>query len=165
MKRRSCCAASCLDAIAGAEDLLFKVEVEVDVGRRDKEVNHARLCPRRTCMESPRPVKDMPHLSDRQGHLTHARKHSTRPSQWAARYCPKAVTATKQPCVSHDLQGTSRSLLLEGKARLNTIKHPNQLAALRYASAPTPQSQPQCALHALRRALLRSSGPWTARLS
>jgi hypothetical protein len=30
--------------------------------------------------------------------------------------------------MSHELQSTNRSLLLEGKARLNTIKHPNQLS-------------------------------------
>jgi hypothetical protein len=54
--------------------------------------------------------------------------------------------------MSHEMQGTSRSLLLEGKARLNTIKHSNQLVALRCAAVPIPRSQPQCALHALRRA-------------
>jgi hypothetical protein len=41
-------------------------KVKVDAGRRDKETNQARLRPRRTCMASPRPVKDMPHLNDRQ---------------------------------------------------------------------------------------------------
>jgi hypothetical protein len=95
----------------------------------------------------------------------HASKAYDLRSLRAARYCPKVGTATKQPAMSHELQGTSRSLLLEGQARLNTIKHPNQLVAFRCAAAPTPRSQPQCALHALRRARLRSSDPWTARSS
>jgi hypothetical protein len=94
----------------------------------------------------------------------HASKVCGLRSSWAARYCPKVGTATKQPGMFHELQGISRSLLLEGNVRLNTIKNPNQLA-LHCAAAPTPRSQPQGALHALRRARLRSSGPWTARSS
>jgi hypothetical protein len=139
-----------------------KVNVKVDAGRRDKEANQARWHHRRTCMASPRPVKDMPHQSDRQGHpCTQAKRKAL-----AVNGQPDTVPKLAQPLSSlecHGLQGTSRSLLLEGKVRLNIIKHPNQLVALRCAADPTPRSQPQCALHALRRARLRSSGPWTAR--
>jgi hypothetical protein len=45
---------------------------KVDAGRRRKEASHERLRPRPTCTASLGPVKDMPHQSDRQEHITHA---------------------------------------------------------------------------------------------